>query len=68
MSTKSKYWMTEARSGLIVLIGAAPAVFSFRDGNDTAGYVFTVLTIVLAALAFLFVDRRKVRELDGASA
>lgn len=67
MSSKNMYWMTQARSGLVVLIGAAPAVFSFRDGNETLGYVCVAATLILAVLAYLLVDRKNVRDLpDGA--
>jgi len=62
MSSKTTYWLTQARWGLIVAIGGILAVFSFRNDNEGVGYVFVVGTILVAMLVYLFVDRRNVRD------
>lgn len=63
MNTKWMYWLTKARSGLIVALGGIFAVSSFHRDNDAFGYVIIVVTVVAAALAYLVVDRRNVGKL-----
>ena len=62
MNSKRTYWLTQARWGLIVAIGGVLAVFSFRNDSDGVGYVFVVGTILVAALVYVFVDRKHVRD------
>jgi hypothetical protein len=62
MNKNWTYWMTKARFGLVLAIGAVLAAYSFRNDNDGVGYVFAVGTVIVAALVFLTIDRRQVND------
>lgn len=65
MSPKRKYWLMQARFGLVIAVGLVLAAVTFLLGGPKAAAAIAVLTAVLALLVLLLVDRKNAAKLPG---
>ncbi len=66
MSSKSKYWMSQARFGIVIAIGMVFAFAMLASGQQTTAAVIAAATVLVAALVYLVVDRPRARGLTRA--
>lgn len=57
MSSKSSYYLKNARAAYVTLVGLAVALMVFLGGSSVAGISVLVVTAVIAAVVHLVVDR-----------
>lgn len=66
MSSKSKYWMSQARFGIVIAIGMVFAFAMLASGRAATAAVIAAATLLAAALVYLVVDRPRARGLTRA--
>ncbi len=65
MSPKQRYWFSsQARFGMVLLIGSLVMWLLVSNGQRTAGYALGVVALLVAVLVAMVVDRKNAQNLD----
>ncbi|MET0866052.1 MAG: hypothetical protein ABWZ98_17100 [Nakamurella sp.] len=66
MSSQSKYWLFQARFGIVLAIGLVLALGVLASGEQMTAIVVAAATVAVAVVVYLTVDRRRARGLSRA--
>lgn len=64
MSARTRYWMFQARFGLVIALGLVLAMPVLASGEQVTAAVVAAVTVVLAVLVYVRVDRPRARGLS----
>ncbi len=64
MSPANKFWLTQARFGLVVAIGMVLSFAALARGEAGTAAVAAAITIAIAIVVYAAIDRPRARSLD----